>query len=113
MQQKTDALNVCFVYGSLRPDDDSGQSWTRSALEGLNCQRAEVHGATLYKDMYASAVLKRGKAEEARKKQEEEQIDGMRCWNDRNRRSRSRRRRRRRRRLLPECSVIGRIRRFD
>ena len=46
------AINMCFVYGSLRPDDDSGQTWTKDALKGLNAQRAEVYGAQLYKDEY-------------------------------------------------------------
>ena len=46
-----------FVYGSLRPDDDSGQAWTKQACEGMDWVKAEVHGAGLFKDNYACAVL--------------------------------------------------------
>lgn len=46
-----------FVYGSLRPDDDSGQSWTRDAVEGMNAQRAVLRKAQLFRDKYACAVI--------------------------------------------------------
>eukprot|EP00977_Amphora_coffeiformis_P008985 scaffold2033_cov164-Amphora_coffeaeformis.AAC.24 len=49
--------NFVFCYGSLRPDDDSGQPWTRSAIEGLQAQRAWVPHAKLYYDEYACMVL--------------------------------------------------------
>ena len=46
-----------FVYGSLRPDDNSGQPWTKEACEGMDWIKAEVHGIGLYEDEYAAAVL--------------------------------------------------------
>ena len=46
-----------FVYGSLRPDDNSGQSWTRDAVEGMNAHRAELRKAQLFRDQYACAVI--------------------------------------------------------
>ena len=49
-----------FVYGSLRPDDDSGQSWTRDAVAGMNSQRAVLRGAQLFRDQYACAVINPG-----------------------------------------------------
>lgn len=27
-----------FVYGSLRPDDDSGQHWTKAFVDGFTVQ---------------------------------------------------------------------------
>ena len=47
-----------FVYGSLRPDDDSGQPWTKTAVSGLNAQRARLSRARMYHDYnYACIVL--------------------------------------------------------
>lgn len=46
-----------FVYGSLRPDDNSGQSWTKDAVRGLEAQKAMLPKARLYRDQYACAVL--------------------------------------------------------
>lgn len=46
-----------FVYGSLRPDDDSGQAWTKSFCEGLEAQPATLHGASLYIDNYAAVCF--------------------------------------------------------
>ena len=46
-----------FVYGSLRPDDDSGQSWTKSAVSNLKAQKAKLLNAKLYQEEYACAVL--------------------------------------------------------
>ena len=56
------AGRAIFVYGSLRPDDDSGQAWTKAACQGMDWIKAEVPDAALFKDTYASAVLgKKGK----------------------------------------------------
>merc|ERR1712070_903360 len=46
-----------FVYGSLRPDDDSGMPWTEQACQGMLGQKAVVKAAKLYHDQYAVAVL--------------------------------------------------------
>ena len=51
--------SACFVYGSLRPDDDSGMLWTRQACAFMCSRRAIVRDVQLFKDMYASAVLGR------------------------------------------------------
>jgi len=51
------AIRHFFVYGSLRPDDDSGQSWTKSAVSGLSAQKAKLFNAKLYQEEYACAVL--------------------------------------------------------
>lgn len=37
-----------FVYGTLRPDDDSGAAWTLEFCKGLDAEKAELHGASLY-----------------------------------------------------------------
>jgi hypothetical protein len=46
-----------FVYGSLRPDDDSGQSWTKKWLKNLTWHKAKLPRARLYKADYAFIVL--------------------------------------------------------
>jgi len=47
-----------FVYGSLRPDDDSGKSWTRDFVEGFeDVRRASLSGAQMFYDQYASVTL--------------------------------------------------------
>lgn len=46
-----------FVYGSLRPDDDSKMPWTFEATRGMIGQKAFVKNACLYRDQYACAVL--------------------------------------------------------
>ena len=51
------AIRHFFVYGSLRPDDDSGQSWTKSAVSNLYAQKARLLNAKLYQEEYACAVL--------------------------------------------------------
>jgi len=51
------AIRHFFVYGSLRPDDDSCQSWTKSAVSGLSAQKARLLNARLYEEEYACAVL--------------------------------------------------------
>jgi len=45
-----------FVYGTLRPDDDSDASWTKSFCEGLSSQVAFLPGASLYIDGSYPAV---------------------------------------------------------
>jgi len=44
------AEQVCafFVYGTLRPDDDSGKPWTESFCANLHAQAAMLKGASLY-----------------------------------------------------------------
>ena len=46
-----------FVYGSLRPDDNSNQTWTKDAVSGLTAQRAKLYNTKLYHDQYACAVF--------------------------------------------------------
>eukprot|EP00927_Polykrikos_kofoidii_P051786 TRINITY_DN45574_c0_g1_i1.p1 TRINITY_DN45574_c0_g1~~TRINITY_DN45574_c0_g1_i1.p1 ORF type:complete len:661 (-),score=107.08 TRINITY_DN45574_c0_g1_i1:71-2053(-) len=46
-----------FVYGTLRPDDDSGAPWTQSFCEGLNAEAALLFGASLYVESYPSLCL--------------------------------------------------------
>jgi len=43
-----------FVYGSLRPDDDSGAAWTKSFCEGMEAEAATLSGASLYVEGYAA-----------------------------------------------------------
>ena len=50
---------ACFVYGSLRPDDNSGMTWTKKACSFMSSNRAIVKDAQLFKDYYASAILER------------------------------------------------------
>ena len=45
-----------FVYGTLRPDDDSKASWTKSFNEGLEAEVAYLPGASLYIDGRYPAV---------------------------------------------------------
>jgi len=49
--------NFVFVYGSLRPDDDSGMPWTQQAVQGMTAQRSTLLHAKLYQDAYARMVL--------------------------------------------------------
>ena len=59
LKPKNQEPKACFVYGSLRPDDDSGQMWTKQACEGMTARKAIVKGAQLFRDTYASAILGR------------------------------------------------------
>ena len=43
-----DKPNAVFVYGSLRPDDDSGETWTKDAVKGMSCRKAGVAGVKLF-----------------------------------------------------------------
>ena len=47
-------LRSIFVYGSLRPDDDSGMPWTKEACDGMNYCKAIVKDHCMYIDTYAS-----------------------------------------------------------
>ena len=52
------AARYLFVYGSLRPDDNSGQSWTTSFVEDFTfSKKARVRGAKMFRDTYASVTL--------------------------------------------------------
>ena len=53
---KGEEARACFVYGSLRPDDDSGMPWTEKAVEGMMAQRATISGFSMFKKGYACAV---------------------------------------------------------
>jgi NAD-dependent deacetylase len=46
-----------FVYGSLRPDDDSGASWTKKFTWKLDARPALLRGASLYQESYAAVVF--------------------------------------------------------
>lgn len=48
-----------FVYGTLRPDDDSGADWTQTfTSKGLvSAQSARLVGASLYKEKFPAVVL--------------------------------------------------------
>ena len=48
---------LIFVYGSLRPDDDSGMPWTKAFSRNLTARRASLAPAMLFEDEYASLVL--------------------------------------------------------
>ena len=37
-----------FVYGSLRPDDDSGMPWTDQAVEGLKSTPGTIKNCQLF-----------------------------------------------------------------
>ena len=45
METNNKDIKSVFVYGSLRPDDDSGMPWTKSALVGMEYQKAKVMDA--------------------------------------------------------------------
>ena len=47
------------MYGSLRPDDDSGMPWTRAACAFMCSRRAIVKETQLFRATYASAILGR------------------------------------------------------
>lgn len=49
-----------FVYGSLRPDDDTGMPWTRNFADKTISKPATLSCARLYEDSYACVVLGRG-----------------------------------------------------
>jgi gamma-glutamylcyclotransferase (GGCT)/AIG2-like uncharacterized protein YtfP len=46
-----------FVYGTLRPDDDSGAPWKTGFLEGTVQKKAVLYDAGLFFDTYPSVVL--------------------------------------------------------
>jgi len=55
---KSQALTALgfFVYGTLRPDDDSGAAWTKDFNENMSAQAASLEGASLYADGHFPAV---------------------------------------------------------
>ena len=55
-------VRALFVYGSLRPDDDSGMPWTTAFTAGMVCAPATLRGAAMYEDSYACVVLGKGTA---------------------------------------------------
>ncbi|CAB9501991.1 expressed unknown protein [Seminavis robusta] len=59
-----DECRYVFVYGSLRPDDESNKSWNQDAVSGMLGQWAELRGAHLYNDKYANVVFEGAKSED-------------------------------------------------
>jgi len=58
--QPNKAPAAFFVYGTLRPDDDSGASWTKDFSAGLHPENAMLSGASMYIDGgYAAVSLER------------------------------------------------------
>ena len=57
--QSVEKPTACFVYGSLRPDDDSGMLWTTRACSFMYPRRAIVKDVQLFRATYASAILGR------------------------------------------------------
>jgi NAD-dependent deacetylase len=53
------AVDGFFVYGTLRPDDDSGASWTQDFQEGLVAEPAWLTGASLYVEQYPALCLEK------------------------------------------------------
>ena len=63
-KDKPSDIQFLFVYGSLRPDDNSGQPWTQNFVKGFSFQaRGQLKGARMFHDDYASVTLD-GKPEE-------------------------------------------------
>ena len=52
-----DEPRALFVYGTLRPDDDSGAAWTKDFLDGARGQKAVLRDSALFFDAYPCAVL--------------------------------------------------------
>lgn len=48
-----------FVYGTLRPDDDSGASWTKDFQKDLVAETAWLTGASLYVETYPAVCLEK------------------------------------------------------
>merc|ERR1711935_515461 len=44
--------NHIFVYGSLRPDDNSRQPWTDEFISGMTARKATIGSAMLFWDSY-------------------------------------------------------------
>jgi gamma-glutamylcyclotransferase (GGCT)/AIG2-like uncharacterized protein YtfP len=55
--QEAEPVEQLFVYGSLRPDDTSGQEWTKDFVAGAEAKPALLRGASLYRESYAAVVL--------------------------------------------------------
>lgn len=45
------------MYGTLRPDDNSGAAWTKDFNEDMLAERAELPGASLYIESYPAVCL--------------------------------------------------------
>jgi gamma-glutamylcyclotransferase (GGCT)/AIG2-like uncharacterized protein YtfP len=45
-----------FVYGSLRPDENSNMEWTQSFNEGMRSLPARLFGCRLYRQSYAMVI---------------------------------------------------------
>ena len=58
-RQSEEKPTACFVYGSLRPDDDSGMPWTKKACAFMSYRRAIVKDVELFRATYATAILNR------------------------------------------------------
>jgi gamma-glutamylcyclotransferase (GGCT)/AIG2-like uncharacterized protein YtfP len=52
------SVRYIFVYGSLRPDDDSQQPWTKEAVAGMKAEKARLRGARMFHEYrYACIIL--------------------------------------------------------
>jgi gamma-glutamylcyclotransferase (GGCT)/AIG2-like uncharacterized protein YtfP len=47
-------IQYIFVYGSLRPHDDSSTLWTKTATEGMLIFKAIIYDHCMYFDRYAA-----------------------------------------------------------
>ena len=52
-------IRFVFVYGSLRPDDDSSMPWTKEATNGMLHLKAIVYDYCMYFDRYAAVKSNR------------------------------------------------------
>ena len=52
-------VRFIFVYGSLRPDDDTCMAWTKEANCGMLYSKAVVYDHCMFWDTYASVKSKR------------------------------------------------------
>ena len=60
MQRQSEAKpTACFCYGSLRPDDDSGQPWTKAAAAFMCSRKAIIKDVELFRITYATAIMNR------------------------------------------------------
>jgi len=48
----TEGIRYFFVYGTLRPDDNSKAPWTQKFLKNMIYGKARIRGARLYVDSY-------------------------------------------------------------
>eukprot|EP01062_Namystynia_karyoxenos_P078836 TRINITY_DN8183_c0_g1_i1.p1 TRINITY_DN8183_c0_g1~~TRINITY_DN8183_c0_g1_i1.p1 ORF type:complete len:149 (+),score=32.39 TRINITY_DN8183_c0_g1_i1:164-610(+) len=52
LQVPDEEIRHIFVYGTLRPDDDTGRPWTAQFADGMTATPAYVPGIRLYIDNY-------------------------------------------------------------